>query len=303
MIRKSLFYMALSLISFYSRAEENIIDLPGISIVKEYDCKALYPFGAPPKVIAVTEPIILCHKGYAVQYNFENLLPFWSAEFLKLENLLKDQGERPKQDLFKPDPLLEQKGIESIKKEQYKNPHGDKACFDRGHMAPAGDFEWDILEGEDNPISAMRESFYLSNIVPQHPKNNQQIWAFLEKNVRNWVFKNKNDLYVITGPIFTKEAKIKYNNLSIPDFLYKVIIDTREHKSTAFIVPNKDVEKEKLENYRTSVSNVQNITGIDFLGEIQVNDTPEKFPLKDFSINFNPSIPESCSQYYYMYEE
>ena len=48
--------------------------------------------------------------------------------------------------------------------------------YDRGHLAPAGDMSFNY--------TAMSESFYMSNMSPQHPSFNRGIWKMLESLVR-----------------------------------------------------------------------------------------------------------------------
>ena len=53
-----------------------------------------------------------------------------------------------------------------------------RSGYDKGHMAPAADMKW-------SP-EAMKESFYFSNMCPQHPQLNRRGWKNLEEKIRNW---------------------------------------------------------------------------------------------------------------------
>ena len=60
-------------------------------------------------------------------------------------------------------------------------------------MAPNGDM---------SSGGAQYDSFSLVNMVPQSPKNNQEVWRKLEEAVRAIVTKQHRDAYVVTGPVF-----------------------------------------------------------------------------------------------------
>jgi len=59
--------------------------------------------------------------------------------------------------------------------------------YDRGYLAPAGDMAFSS--------TGMSESFYMSNMSPQHPSFNRGIWKQLESLVRAWATE-KSVLYV-----------------------------------------------------------------------------------------------------------
>lgn len=69
--------------------------------------------------------------------------------------------------------------------------------YDRGHMAPNADMP---------NKAAQSDSFSLANMVPQAPKNNQQVWRELEEATRAIVTKQKQDVYVVTGPVFAAKS-------------------------------------------------------------------------------------------------
>ena len=79
------------------------------------------------------------------------------------------QGDEERSNHFRPDPMV--KGDPVVTKD-YSN-----SGYDRGHMAPAADMKWSE--------QAMRESFYMTNICPQHHSNNAGDWKDLEELVRD----------------------------------------------------------------------------------------------------------------------
>lgn len=133
----------------------------------------------------------------------------------------------------------------------YKRSH-----YDMGHMAPAADMKTNK--------DALAESFNLSNAVPQAPKNNRQIWRFLETRVRE-IAVTLSDVYVFTGAIYDKQPQTIGNKVCIPAALFKVIIDTKTNKSVGFIIPNtNEVSHKNFNDYRVTMSQVEFQSGIDF---------------------------------------
>lgn len=197
-----------------------------------------------------------CRIGYAGFYDPNDKVPLWIAE-----HLVKGQidGEANRKNLsFSEDPQL---------------PHSDlpianiyrSSGWDKGHMAPAADFEYSE--------EAMRESFLYSNAIPQAPNNNRGIWANLEAAVRE-VAERRGELFVITGPIFTKMPHEKLrSDIAIPDEIFKVLIDPKTKTATAFVIPNINDVGNDYSIYQVSVRSLE----------------------KRVNLNFNPRLPKSES--------
>ena len=112
--------------------------------------------------------------------------------------------------------------------------------------------------------TAMRESFFMSNISPQNPGFNRGIWKSLEGQVRKW--SNNSSIYIVTGGILKKNlATIGPNKVSVPKFFYKVILDIQEPsiKGIGFVLPNKKGSRQ-LRDYAVSIDDVEELSGIDF---------------------------------------
>ena len=128
--------------------------------------------------------------------------------------------------------------------------------FDRGHMAAAADMRWS--EG------AMKDSFAMTNISPQHPDCNRKIWKDLEELTRRWALREK-ELYVICGPLFFQEGiAIGNGTIPVPRAYFRIICDmTPPRKMIAFIVPNQPCSK-SLKSLVVSVDLIEALTGYDF---------------------------------------
>ena len=126
--------------------------------------------------------------------------------------------------------------------------------YDRGHLAPAQDLSFNT--------TAMSESFYMSNMSPQHPSFNRGIWKKLESLVRSWGA--KSSVYVVTGPVLDDcSVTIGANNVCVPKYYYKVIYDVIDQKMISFLLPNVKGTK-NLNEYVCTTDSLEKITSIDF---------------------------------------
>jgi len=134
--------------------------------------------------------------------------------------------------------------------------------FDRGHLMPAADMVWSK--------EALSESFFYSNMSPQHPSFNRGIWKRLESRVRKWVTKS-DSLYIITGPkLNMKLNTIGHNEVSVPEYYYKVILKFHQNNTDgiAFLMPNQ-ASKSDLTDYVTAIDALEEDLGIDFFHNLE----------------------------------
>ena len=106
---------------------------------------------------------------------------------------------------------------------------------------------------------------FMSNISPQTPGFNRGIWKKLESVVRRWA-NDYEKIYIVTGPVLTKKyLTIGENNVSVPDFFFKVILDNKgpEKKAIGFVLPN-EKSTNNLKEFSMNIDSVESITGIDF---------------------------------------
>ena len=196
---------------------------------------------------------IIAHRRFALAYDDEHEQAEWVAYVLDGELLRRPWTKR--NDNFRPDPFVK---AGSATSEDYRN-----SGYDRGHLVAAADLAYDSL--------AMDETFYMSNISPQARQFNQGIWRELEETARDWA-KKFDRLYVVTGPVLTDVPKGSIgrdNEISIPAAYFKVFLDLSEPelKAIGFLLPNQ-VSFEPLYQYAVSVDDVEDVTGIDFFGEL-----------------------------------
>lgn len=150
----------------------------------------------------------------------------------------------------------------------------NKSGYDRGHNAP--NFAISSLYGK----YAQAETFLMTNISPQRPKLNQQVWKRLEEIELSFFAKNFGKVWVITGPIFGEKAEKLSTSwrVDIPKAFYKIYVteetDSKPAFALAFIVPQTVTGKENLWQFLTTVDTVEAQTGLDFLSDLE--DATEK---------------------------
>lgn len=205
--------------------------------------------GSDNLVLGIPGPAdtIIDRPGYALGYIELHEQPAWVIYRLTADEVTTKVASRS--DDFKEDPDIPS-GSATLT--DYKH-----SGYDRGHLAPAGDMSYSV--------QTMSDSFYMSNMSPQKPNFNRQIWKKLESTVRKFAITEK-DVYIVTGPILpkTKTLTIGSNAVTVPDAFYKVVYDqTHPQKMIAFIVPNEG-SSAPLQSFVVTVDMVEAETGLNF---------------------------------------
>ena len=128
--------------------------------------------------------------------------------------------------------------------------------YDRGHLLPAADMKWDQL--------AMDETFLMSNVSPQNPYFNRNgLWRKLETKVREWVVTRNRLIIVVGGVLSVDLPKLDGQNVSVPKYYFKIILDEKDFSSVSFLLENK-ITSGLLSDFVVSVDSVEQISGVDF---------------------------------------
>ncbi len=195
---------------------------------------------------------VIKHDSYALSYVEDYELSEWVAHQLTVNNI---KGGAKRRRRFKYDPLIKTKSAS----------HNDltNSGFDRGHLLPAADRKSNQKD--------MNETFYMSNVAPQDRCLNQKGWRKLEEEIRAQL-PNYDSLYIVTGTVVSKPEEILGDNeVVVPQYFYKVILDYSSFCSSTYLVPNSCLE-EIDKSYQISIDSLEKVTGIDFFGKL-----PESF--------------------------
>lgn len=196
---------------------------------------------------------VIKHTYYSLSYIEEHEQPEWVAYYLAPEMLSKVYDRK---NTFTVDPSV------TTGSSTYAD-YTSAPMYDAGHLLPCRQMQFDC--------KAMFETFYMSNMSPQHKDFNRYKWAYLEKLERNIAWRN-NGLYVVTGPVLTDTIGHigVTNKVSIPRYYYKVFLslDASQPKMIAFLLPNQKLSA-PFADFVVSVDSVESLTGIDFFPELE----------------------------------
>jgi endonuclease G len=229
--------------------------------------------------------IILSRHEYVLSYNKFKRTPNYVAWKLEASQI----GSSGRTNNFSIDTELENYLVETSSQHAVDSLDYRGSCFDRGHQIPSAD-------RTDN-ITGNETTFLMSNMIPQTAYLNRVSWAHLEQYSRDLVQKQGKKLFIIAGPVYDKEmgAIGPNNDIQIPSKNFKVIyilnaeqtpenIDAQT-PSLAVVIPNmlqngstdlsdkkelckplksETSERRDWEKYKTTIDNVEKMTGLKF---------------------------------------
>jgi endonuclease G len=214
---------------------------------------------------------LVARDGYVLLHSAADKIALFVCEHVSAPQL---KGNLARDDKFQADPLLK-----TGRRAELKDYAG--SGYDRGHQAPAGD------QTTDKRLKA--ETFYLSNMAPQIPALNRQIWKELETQARDWAEK-RGSAYIITGPMFyntNEESAVTATGLvhykvigpdavAVPTHFYKIIVakdSLSQWQAIGFVLENRKYPTPKggdhyhWEEFIKSIDWIQKRTGVDFMPE------------------------------------
>lgn len=214
------------------------------------------PFADP-----TTEDYVIKREQYVLSYNGKKNIPNWVSW-----NLTKSDIGNASRGSFEPDPLLP-RSFPNVTHGTYID-----SGFDRGHMCPSKD--------RSNTDADNDATFFMTNIIPQAPKNNQGAWERLESYCRDQV-KKGHELHIVCGPYgvggegkngFMKSIDKGKIHVTVPAKTWKVILVLAQGRTTpdlrtrpiAVIIPNDQTVTEDWSKYRVSIRDVEKLTGYRF---------------------------------------
>lgn len=137
--------------------------------------------------------------------------------------------------------------------------------YQRGHLAPS----WLIAQAYGH--QAQVQTFLMSNITPQRPNLNQKLWQRLEVVETDYFAHWFDGVWVFTGPIFDSHIQHLRHGVEVPDAFYRIFVDedSQGPKVLAFLVPQTVRGDEPLNQFLTTVDEIEARTGLDFLSVLE----------------------------------
>jgi endonuclease G len=213
---------------------------------------------------------LMTKPQYILSYNRDDGRPNWVSWHLDTTWL----GSAPRQDDFRPDTSLPA-GWYQVLQTDYSG-----SGFDRGHHTPSAD--------RTSSIPDNSATFFMTNMMPQAPDNNQGPWEQLESYSRTLVNAG-NELYIImggagiggtgsNGPATT----VANGHVTVPARTWKVIIVlpvgnndvSRVNKNTRVIAVNmpntQGIRTMDWRTFRVSVDSLEALTTYNFFSNVSV---------------------------------
>jgi endonuclease G, mitochondrial len=237
---------------------------------------------------------LMAKPYFALSYNNAKGTPNWVSWHLCQEDL-----GSAKRMPFYPDETLP-RGFNRVVPQDYTN-----AGFDRGHMCPHSD--------RDRTEAMSHATFMMTNIIPQTAAVNQRAWRQLEMYCRMLVEHEDKELYIVCGPAGHGgrgkngfKTSLTRGKVTVPGECWKVILvlddadgddATRVDSNTRLIavtMPNDGTVGEDWTEYRTSVKDVEELTGFKFFNRVPESVTD---PLKDVIDNEEIELGPAIDRY------
>jgi endonuclease G len=231
------------------------------------------------KDIKITKPsnnlLQLDYEGFTVWLDCEK-----RAAVKFRYNVQRDTGSFKRKKSFYYDPQLP-KSCQQTSTKSYKKK-GQR--YDRGHLVPANHLDYSK--------NAIKQSNYMTNILPQAANMNRGAWLLTEEITE--CYRDIDELLIIGGAILghipNTDYFVKSHGIKTPMAYWKVIIRGvgNDERAIAWIVPNSQKAKRKmLDHYLVTVDDIERVTG-------------EQIPVADYIKHEKPArswmIPRGCNK-------
>ncbi|RMG82622.1 MAG: DNA/RNA non-specific endonuclease [Bacteroidetes bacterium] len=210
------------------------------------------------------------HARFSIIFSRERHFAIATAHNIDGETLIPE-GVFKRKDSFKNDPDIPAEIQVDNNRGYRKNP------WDRGHLVRRRAMHWG---DQTEAFAADQESFYYSNITPQHKRLHHSAWGKIEDWMMDFADAHKKRACVFTGPVFS-DSDPKVVNLPgekpvrIPAGFWKVLTISHglDLRAAGFLVWQRDFDNPKplgfqpfLEQVR--ITTIEYLTGLNF-GELR----------------------------------
>jgi endonuclease G len=159
--------------------------------------------------------------------------------------------------------MVDYRTITQVKAKEY-----NRSKYDRGHMAPNHAIA--LHYGEN----AQRETFLMSNVIPQRPSLNRGVWKEIEHAISDDYAERLEEVWVFVGPIYDPKIPDKFlkrTGIEIPDRFYAVVLDELKGRprAMAFVVPQDVSINVDPSQFIVSVDEVEKQSGFDFFSGLE----------------------------------
>ncbi len=236
---------------------------PNAPVTNVEEAQRIYlAFGNPSNATGSTsnaDNYLMVNNAYALSYNNSR----GSANWVSWRISASDFGQAERQNDFRPDPNLP-KNFTRITPSDYVG-----SGFDKGHLCPSAD--------RSSSEEANSATFFMTNMAPQTPDLNRNVWNDFEGYSRDLVKKQNVDLYVVAG-CYGEKGKLK-KKVSVPTNCWKIIVAVPSGADFSVVNQNTQVTAIDMPNiafpaktdwrkYRTTVRAVEQKTNLNLLSNL-----------------------------------
>lgn len=218
-----------------------------------------HAYGGLPRAAGPEVPgaRVLVNAGYVAGYSDERGNPLWAAYRMTDVTPLPAPTERP--DRFETDPRTAAR----VSPDAYTG-----TGYDRGHLAP------NYAIATRYGAEAQRETFLMSNIIPQRHGLNAGLWKQLEQKAATSYPARCGEVWVVAGPVFgDRPARLPSRTGAaplVPEACFMILADESEGRvrTMAFVFPQDPKPGAELEDYVATIDEIEARTGLDFFAEL-----------------------------------
>ena len=224
-------------------------------------------FGNPSNAGTSSNNYFLSRPDYTLSYNNSRGTANWVSWHLSTAW----RGDASRCNCFKSDTALPS---------SFYRPTGSSyrnSGFDRGHLCPSADRNLNATSNSN--------TYFMTNMAPQAPDNNQRAWASFENYLRG-LTDSGNEIHIVSGVIGVggsgrngSATTIDSGRITVPDSFWKVALIlpngsndiNRVTTSTRIIAINMQNDQgisTNWRNFRTSVNAIESLTGYDLFENI-----------------------------------
>ncbi len=204
-----------------------------------------------------TSDLLLFNRQFIVGYSYLFRQPRWAMQVITDQTQQAPEEEFDRLDNFREDLRVP---------EQFRSTLEDyaRSGYDRGHLINSADRKASKIVNS--------ETFLMSNMAPQKPGFNRDIWLDLEKAVRVLAAKEEYvEVYTICGPLGIIGDAIETigdNNVVVPDAFFKSVLAERTKAKAknqlqmwTFAIPNQKTDK-NLSEFLVPLDKVERWAGL-----------------------------------------
>lgn len=222
-------------------------------------------FGNPSNAtqnVSNADNYLMVNSDYALSYNNSR----GSANWVSWRISQSDFGAAERQNNFRPDPNLPP-SFTRVTPADYTG-----SGFDRGHLCPSAD--------RSSSEEANSQTFYMTNMTPQTPDLNRNVWNDFESYSRELVKKQNVDLYVVAG-CYGDKGKLK-KKVTVPTNCWKIAVPVPAGADFSTVNANTQVIAVDMPNtpnlgtpdwrkFRTTVRAIEGKTKLNLLSNLPQN--------------------------------